>query len=132
LAQQLRTAHAGKRVLLAEDDDFNREIGMVMLEDTGLQVDLAEDGLQAVELASRRRYDLILMDMQMPHLDGLDATRQIRRLPQCARLPILAMTANAFSQDRAQCLDAGMNDFLTKPVQPHVLYQVLLRWLAGA
>jgi CheY-like chemotaxis protein len=131
LAQRLRQQHAGKRVLLAEDDAFNREIGLVMLEDTGLRVDLAEDGQQALEMARSQHYDLILMDMQMPRLDGLDATRQMRQLAQCASLPIVAMTANAFSDDRARCLEAGMNDFITKPVEPRLLYQTLLRWLGG-
>jgi PAS domain S-box-containing protein len=127
--EQLLQVHRGKQVLLVEDDAFNREIGLVMLEDIGLRVDLAEDGLQAVALARHKTYDLILMDMQMPHLDGLDATRQIRQLPACDAVPILALTANAFSQDRALCLDAGMNDFLTKPLDPRVLFQALLRWL---
>jgi two-component system sensor histidine kinase/response regulator len=127
---QLRSQFAGRRVLLADDDDFNREIGTILLEDVGLVVEVAEDGQAALEMAVQNSYDLILMDMQMPRMDGLEATQQIRSARAEGTVPIVAMTANAFAEDRVRCLEAGMNDFVTKPVDPTVLYQVLLRQLA--
>jgi CheY-like chemotaxis protein len=100
----------------------------MLLEDMGLTVDLAEDGREAVEKARSGSYAIILMDMQMPVLDGLDATRQIRQLPDHQATPILAMTANAFAEDKDRCFAAGMDDFLTKPVNPEILYATLLKW----
>jgi len=100
-----------------------------LLTSVGLAVDKADNGVQAVAMAGQRRYDLILMDMQMPEMDGPTATRQIRQLPDCGPVPIIAMTANVFNADRAICLEAGMDDFLTKPVEPTLLYSTLLRWL---
>jgi PAS domain S-box-containing protein len=129
----LRQRHTGARVLLVEDNPINREVALALLAEVGLQVDAAEDGLQALQAVERQRYDLVLMDMQLPHLDGPGATRAIRSRPQHAALPILAMTANAFAEDRRACLAAGMNDFVSKPVSPPDLYAALLRWLpAGA
>jgi signal transduction histidine kinase/ActR/RegA family two-component response regulator len=125
----LRNEYPGRRVLVAEDEPVNREIAVYLLEAVGLDVDTAADGEQAVALASGKRYDFILMDMQMPHLDGLDATRQIRKLGQGRDTPIVALTANVFSEDKARCLDAGMNDHLAKPIRAEALYDALLRWI---
>ncbi len=126
----IRNNHGGKRILLAEDEPINREITVMMLDEVDLVVDLAEDGLQAVEMAGKNHYELVLMDMQMPHMDGLDATREIRKQPRGANIPILAMTANAFAEDKVRCFDAGMDDFITKPVQPEALFSTLLKWLS--
>ncbi|MEN9480513.1 MAG: hypothetical protein RLZZ298_1908 [Pseudomonadota bacterium] len=125
----LRLEFAGSRVLLVEDEPINREIAQMLLEDIGFCIDSAEDGIQAVELASRQRYDLILMDMQMPRMDGLEATRRIRALPGGGELLIVAMTANAFAEDRERCFAAGMNYFATKPIDPDLFLRTLLNGL---
>ena len=124
-----RPLPCGAQVLVAEDEPVNLEITRELLEDAGLQVDWAENGRIAVEKAAAKRYALILMDMQMPELDGLEATRRIRQLPDYAHVPILAMTANAFAEDRRRCLEAGMDDHLIKPFEPDTLLGAMERWL---
>ena len=128
--QALRSEFSTCRVLVAEDDWVNQEVALELLRETlNFTVDVAEDGVQALELALRQRYDIILMDMQMPELDGLGATQAIREIPGFAETPIIAMTANAFAEDRTRCLDAGMNDFIAKPVNPDHLFVIMLKWL---
>ena len=127
--QRIRKDHRGRRILLVDDEPTNLEIAKFFLEGSGLVVDIAEDGNQAIEKVRQTSYAIILMDMQMPNLDGLQATQQIRKYPEHSLTPILAMTANAFFEDKARCLAAGMNDFIVKPFDPETLCSVLLKWL---
>jgi len=120
---------ADTRVLLVEDNEVNQEVAMLMLSDLGLNVDLAENGQIAVEKCERQSYDLILMDIQMPVMDGLQATQCIRHQAGGSKLPIIAMTANAFEEDRKACFSAGMNDFLAKPFLPEDLKRKISKWL---
>ena len=127
--ERLRRSRSGARVLLAEDNAINQEVAVELLRSAGLVVDVANNGAEAIVMAGRGGYDLVLMDVQMPVVDGLQATRALRRLAVCASVPIVAMTANAFGEDRDECMAAGMNDHIAKPVDPNNLYATLLRWL---
>jgi len=127
--QTLAQEYRGVRLLLVEDNPINLEVALELLREAGCAVDLAQDGAQAVTMAAATAYDLILMDVYMPVMDGLDATRAIRRLPGRETTPIVAMTANVFAEDRQRCLDAGMNDHVAKPIDPDNMFATLLRWL---
>jgi two-component system sensor histidine kinase/response regulator len=123
---------AGRRILLVEDNDLNQQVGMELLQSAGFSVTLAEDGLQALTLAQQEPFDLILMDMQMPVMDGETATKAIHNIACLAHIPIIAMTANVLAQDKDRCLAAGMVDFIAKPIEPEQLFATLLRWLSAA
>jgi len=126
----LHREYQGQRILLVEDEPLNQEVAAMLLKDVGLSVDLAENGEQAVRMARESNYAVILMDVQMPKQDGLSATAAIRKIVGRETVPIIAMTANAFDEDKLKCLSAGMNDFLSKPVNPDCLFETLLKWLA--
>jgi signal transduction histidine kinase/ActR/RegA family two-component response regulator len=125
----LKRDYAGTRILLVEDEPINREIALMLLDDVQMVADAAEDGVVALKLATENDYSAILMDMQMPRMDGLEATRRIRQLSKGHNIPIIAMTANAFAEDKVRCLAAGMNDFITKPINQETFFVTLLHWI---
>ena len=127
--EQLRSRHAGARVLVVEDNEINRLVAASLLEEAGLAPETACDGREALARLAAGDYRLVLMDMQMPVMDGLAATRAIRAAHPARRVPVIAMTANAFAEDRERCREAGMDDFIAKPVEPERLYETLLAWL---
>jgi two-component system, sensor histidine kinase and response regulator len=119
----------GAKILLVEDNEINQEVAVELLKDAGFVVDVAENGLIAVQKVTTKPYDLVLMDMQMPEMDGVEATIAIRKDSQFEALPIVAMTANVMQGDRDRCLEAGMNDHLGKPIEPNELWKTLLKWI---
>jgi CheY-like chemotaxis protein len=126
---EIRSIYTGARVLVVEDDANNLEVTQSELESLGLIVDTASNGLEGVEKAKQTEYSIIFMDVKMPVLGGVEAAVEIRKMESHAKVPIIALTANAFAEDKKRCIDAGMNDFLSKPVKPLVFYATTLRWL---
>jgi CheY-like chemotaxis protein/HPt (histidine-containing phosphotransfer) domain-containing protein len=128
-------AFGASRILLVEDNEVNQELTLALLEGWGLIPDLAKDGLEALDALRRQKYDLVLMDIQMPNLDGIQATVALRK-PESGvldcRVPVVAMTAHVMREDRQRCLDAGMDGYLTKPVEPSALLEILSRYLPKA
>ncbi|MBC7379478.1 MAG: response regulator [Burkholderiaceae bacterium] len=122
-------ARRGARILLVEDNDINQQVAAGLLTEAGFVVEIADNGQVALDMVGKAPWDLVLMDMQMPVMDGVTATQAIRQMPAYASLPIVAMTANAMGTDRTRCLDAGMNDFVVKPVNPDDLWAALIRWI---
>ena len=127
-----RSRLAGLRILVAEDNAFNQQVIEELLEQCGVAVRLCGDGQEVLEVLEKERFDIVLMDVQMPVMDGYEATRRIRATPALAGLRVIAMTANAMAEDRARCLEAGMDDFETKPIDPERLYLTLAKWLPKA
>ncbi|MFN4343218.1 MAG: response regulator [Azonexus sp.] len=121
--------HAGRRVLLIEDNPLNREVTGLLLSKVGLKVDATKDGQTAMDLAASQTYDLIITDLAMPGLDGVETGQRIRALPGYANTPIIALSACVFGEDRDYCLSGGLNDFIAKPVTATRLYETVLRWL---
>jgi CheY-like chemotaxis protein len=128
--QLIQERFRGSRILIADDNPVNREILKSILECAGLMTDTAGDGAQAIAMARQVHYRVILMDMQMPNVDGLEATRKIREIPGHLNTPIIAMTANTSIEDQTNCFEAGMSDFMAKPFHPNRLFAHLLHWLS--
>jgi CheY-like chemotaxis protein len=126
---RLAQEFAGARVLVVDDDDVNRQVTLALMATALPHTEAVADGQEALRRAAEMPYDLILMDVQMPELDGLETTRRLRNLPGGAATTIVALTANAFAEDRRRCLEAGMDDYLTKPVPPDLLFETVMRWL---
>jgi two-component system sensor histidine kinase/response regulator len=122
-------AIGGARILLVEDNDINQIVASEMLRDAGFIVDIADNGQIALDRIASASYDLVFMDMQMPLMDGIEATLQLRRMEQHRNLPIIALTANVMAQERQKCVEAGMNDLLAKPIEPHEMWDMLLKWI---
>ncbi|MCX7148168.1 MAG: response regulator, partial [Rhodocyclales bacterium] len=127
---EIRQRYCGQRILVVDDEPINLEIARLQFEAVDLVVDTAQDGAEAVALARKNNYAAIFMDMQMPKLNGVDATRLIRQIHGYRKIPIIAMTANAFAEDKARCIEAGMDEFLIKPFNPDELFAILLKALS--
>jgi len=127
---QLKNKYSGSHILLVEDNAVNREVAVALLESADMVVDTAENGLEAVDMVNKTTYDLVLMDVQMPEMDGLEATRVICARPGVKRLPILGMSANVFEEHRRACAEAGMDGFVAKPVVPANLFSTVAHWLS--
>jgi len=119
----------GAAILLVEDNPFSQQVGRELLEDAGARVQVAGNGREAIERMLEHDYDCVLMDVQMPVMDGFEATRLIRAHPQLAGTLVIAMTANAGREDQARCISAGMDEFVTKPISPNLLFSVLAKWM---
>ena len=119
----------GARILPAEDNLFNQEVAAAVLEDAGVTVCLASNGLEALDMLNKEHFDVVLMDVQMPEMDGLEATMHIRANPALSGLRVIAMTANVSNVDRERCFEAGMDDFIAKPIQAEHLYNTIEKWL---
>ena len=128
--EELRKRHGGARLLFAEDNKPNREVALELLHGAGLAVDTAANGLEAVNKAAALAYDLILMDLHMPRMDGLEATRRIRELPGGEQMAILAMTASDLVDVQAQCVQAGMDEVAVKAAEAEALLVTILKWLS--
>jgi two-component system sensor histidine kinase/response regulator len=123
-----RKVLTGAKVLVVEDNEINMELSLDLLADVGIEADFATNGLEAVDKVARHKYELVLMDIQMPYMDGLSATREIRKKAENATLPILAMTAHAMKGEREKSIEAGMNDHITKPIDPFLLYASISKY----
>jgi len=128
LSDMLAPIH-GSKILVVEDNVLNQEVALGLLEAEGFIVDIAQNGQEAIDQVQAHAYDIVLMDMQMPVMDGLTATKQLRTMKKFKQLPIIAMTANAMDQDKQKCAEAGMNDHVAKPIDPYQLFSVLLKWI---
>ena len=131
VSEQLRARFAGTQILVADDDLINQALMRALLNRVGLEVDIAEDGVRAVELATAQHYPMVLMDLQMPNMGGMQATREIRKLAGWEQIPIIALTADVFAETRQACFEAGMTDFLTKPLDADRLYLKMLGLLSA-
>ncbi|MCT4544626.1 MAG: response regulator [Vallitalea sp.] len=129
IAEKYLTPIRGARILLVEDNELNQQVAMELLEDCGFLIDTAENGEIAVNKINEGSYDIVLMDMQMPVMDGVTATKKIREKVEHASLPIIAITANAMVSDKEKCAQAGMNDHIAKPIDPEQLFLTLLKWV---